>query len=612
MMEKRFDIDAQDNARVNMFGEVNADSFYVGDRIYAQQQVSVLGLDTIPPQWQIDSWIERSQPQAELLRRVAQTALIEMVAQGGFGKSLLAAWLFDRIRNDYPKALWVNFRKQPSFSQFALWVLQELGFLVTRPQVTDAELVQELTYRLTTVHGLLVLDQLEAIDRDRDTFAAFLQQWQRQGRNSTVLVTTRVSFGLAALDRMELLGLSEAEGAALLAHRGISAIADHGFERFVQMAQGHPLLLNLAASWLRQESKGYLHALDLGFFQELFQQVPEDAEAQVGAMFAKLFAELPERLRSLLMGIVVYRDAFDLERAQAMLPDTTPEELRWLTQRALLLEENECWRLHPLIQNLVAQELAASDRWRRQVHEQAIAYFTAKIKPSKATIADCAEELEIFHHRCELGEYAFAYQIIDTCDTFLDRRGYYRELLPIYVQLTRDWHPAAADEQLDLGWAWTRLASLYRSVGMYQDAIDADQQAQTLFYQIGDRNGEATALFNQAQTLAKYESRRFEALTLLQQARAIYLELELNHRVELCDDAIRDFNLIIATEQRQSAPSLPVASAIDNPPAPNDWYTRSLPTPPKPRNLSSGHTKWILWFCAGVSIVFLIAWLRSK
>ena len=43
----------------------------------------------------------------------------------------------------------------------------------------------------------------------------------------------------------------------------------------------------------------------------------------------------------------------------------------------------------------------------------ASAYFLANLKPAKTTIADCAEELEIFHHRCELQQYDLAYKILD-------------------------------------------------------------------------------------------------------------------------------------------------------------------------------------------------------
>ncbi|MGG6287754.1 hypothetical protein ACQ4M3_39875 [Leptolyngbya sp. AN03gr2] len=112
-------------------------------------------------------------------------------------------------------------------------------------------------------------------------------------------------------------------------------------------------------------------------------------------------------------------------------------------------------------------------------------------------------------------------------------------------------------------------------------------------------------------TLARWESRRFEALSTLRQARAVFAELKLDHQVKKCDEAIYSFQQIIATEQSQSAPSFP-APPIDKPSAKDDWYDRSLPTSPKPRSTSQRRINWILWFCIGIAIVLFIAWLRSK
>ncbi len=381
-------------------------------------------------------------------------------------------------------------------------MLQEIGFPNDVLNPSDEALSVELTYRLTEKRCLLVLDQLEAVQNanDRGSFEKFLQSWQQRelGRSSVMVVTTRLSFGLGAIDQVALTGLTEAEGARFLTSQSITTDVARGLEQLTQQATGHPMSLDLAASWLRQEAQGCLRETDLEFFRQLFQHYQGDSEAQVGSIFAKLFAELPERLRSLLLGVVVYRDAFGLEAAQAMVSDATIEDLRSLSGQAFLRGESERWTLHPLMQNLVEQELQASERY-RESHERAIGYFTLKIKPSAESIADCAEELELFHHCCELKEYALANQIMDTCVNFLDRRGYYRTLLPIYQQLTDAWtieHPADPDEQRNLGWAWTRLGGLYRSLGQYPRAIEFYQESLETMRNIGDYNGEAKVLGN--------------------------------------------------------------------------------------------------------------------
>lgn len=132
--------------------------------------------------------------------------------------------------------------------------------------------------------------------------------------------------------------------------------------------------------------------------------------------------------------------------------------------------------------------------------------------------------------------------------------------------------------------------------------------------EVGDRHNEAISLYNKALALAKYEPRRFEALDTLQQARTIYTKLKLDHRVEQYNKAIYDFNRIIPTE-RQSAPDLAVAPPISKALSKDDWYARSLPTQKSqtrqtPAASNPDNRKFILWFCVGIAIVLLIAWLK--
>jgi tetratricopeptide (TPR) repeat protein len=150
------------------------------------------------------------------------------------------------------------------------------------------------------------------------------------------------------------------------------------------------------------------------------------------------------------------------------------------------------------------------------------------------------------------------------------------------------------------------LGSAYDSLGEYQRAIDFHQQSLEIQREVGDRNGEATSLFNQALTLAKYEPRRFEALGKLKQARVIYAGLKLDKDVEDCDEAIYRFESIIATEQRQSAPT------IGDPRPLEDWVERSLPVNSGIRSTSPQKIHWAVWFGVGVGVCFLLFLLRRK
>jgi tetratricopeptide (TPR) repeat protein len=562
-------INAQGYARVNAIGELNAENVDFGDRFIGQQRVAVIGLDPIVPELVAAKWIDRTVVQAELLGRIeAQVKLIELVAVGGFGKSLLATWLFHRVKNGFDRSLWLNFRKVPTFNEFARWVLQEIGFLIDDPRVTDEALITELVYRLTEKRCLLVLDQLEAVQEspDLESFGEFLRTWRQRGHKSVVVITTRSSNIVAteANYRLDLAGFTEAEGADFLRRQGIGAEEAGGMETLVQVAEGHPLLLGLAVSWLRQEASRKIDRTGLDFFAGLFQKYRGDAEAKVEEIFSRLFEELPERLQRLLLGVVVYRDDFGLEMARGMLADVEVEDLRSLVDEGFLLVRGDRWLLHPLMGRLVGQALVVADQ-DRESHQKAIDYFMLHMKTEVSSIEDCTEHFEVFHHWCELGQYALADQIMDNCIEFLNRRGYYYELLPIYERLTNIWsiyQPDDAGEQQILGWAWGKLGWLYYSLGKYQTAINAYKQAQILFkdnlfnkafpliglgtvhysmgeyqnatsfYQqslviqqeIGDRNGEANSLIglgNVYNSTGKYQ----KAISFYQQSLVIQQEI---------------------------------------------------------------------------------------
>ena len=737
MTEAKFDIDAQGKARVTAIGNLKAATVNFGDRYNAQQQVPVPELDTLPPvKFVVAQWVDRPATQTALRQRLESTPITEIVAAGGFGKTTLALWAYTQLQPQYDQALWVGFNadKPLTFNQFACGLLAEIGFLVDRRTEEEA-LVTQLTGKLARKPCLLVLDQVEVLEPTPDWawFQAFLQDWQRRGQTSTVLVTTRRPV-LGNDHSWPLPGLTATEGITFLTQQ--QGLAAEHLAELVALAQGHPLLLKLAAGWVKQVYGARVDGAALDFFARLFADYRGNPEAQVEEIFATLFSALPEAWQTLLQGVSVYRDAFDLGAAQAMVATVTAADLQGLGERAFLQAQAERWTLHPLMQALVRDALGQGEAW-RQAQEQAAGYFAECIGPWDGTLASCAAELEVVHHRCELGQYAVANQVMDTCKELLTLRGYSRELVPVYERLTREWQaqaPTDAADQQNLGWAWITLGNTYFSLGQYQAAIDAHTQAQTLFAQleltagiaavlgnlggayqslgqyqraidfyqqwleiareigdrqgeasslgglgnayrslgqyqraidfyqqcleiareiddrqgeasslgglgnayqslgqyqraidyqqqwleiareIGDRWGEGASLFNKALALAKYEPRRFEALATLQQARAIYTELQLDHIVEQCDEAIHNFNQIIATEQRQSAPTLPVAPTIGNPPPPDDWWERSLPSPPKPRPTATAqHSRnWLLWFSVGVALVFLLALLLKR
>jgi hypothetical protein len=97
-----------------------------------------------------------------------------------------------------------------------------------------------------------------------------------------------------------------------------------------------------------------------------------------------------------------------------------------------------------------------------------------------------------------------------------------------------------------------------------------------------------------------------EAIDNLHQARSIYLELELAHNVEDCDNAIHHFNQIIATESQLRAPAIETSRS-----AKPDWWENSLPANGK-RPTTTTSQQWWLWFAAGFAIALIIWWWKKR
>jgi len=472
------------------------------------QRETLYSLDSIPPL--VNKPVERRLPEDCLKQWIAErSSLIGIVGESGFGKTTLAAWSLATFKLDFDRVLWVNCASVTSFEELAGWILQEIGFLVRRDsQWTAAKFAQALMQRLREQRCLIVLNGFEVLARDLHAYAAFLTDWKARGQNSTIVLTTQQEMELAA-QWLRLTGVESIEGSQLLQNKGILDDGQEFRSQLSEAASGHPLLLELAAKWVKKErTKATIALEDLTFFQQVFRQYEGNLEAQVEEVFLDLFKRLSSELQQVLMDVSVFRIRFDEAMAQAMLPTLTMAELQELTDQAFLIGSlDDRWSLHPLIARFVREK---SRRLGREAgaHERSITYFWNRRRPWTGEFEDCRAELETFYHLCELKQYAEAQRVMETCVEILDRQGYYANLMPIYEQLTQEWQPSNEEEVRSLGWAWTRLGSIYQSLGRYGAAIASHEKAQALFLEISDRGGEAASLGNLGaayQSLGQYQ-----------------------------------------------------------------------------------------------------------
>jgi tetratricopeptide (TPR) repeat protein len=462
----------------------------------------------------------------------------------------------------------------------------------------------------------------------------------------------------------------------------------------------------------------------IDFFEKLFGQYAGDLTAKVEDIFETLFLALSNQLRELLLKVSVYRLPIDLSMAQAMRPETTIADLEMLAGKGLLLQQADCFVLHPLVEAFIRSRVSEADR--AVAHESAIGFYAANYQQWDGVIESCREELEVFYHACELGQYGQAKAAVDRCLELLDRRGYYRELLPLYQRLVGEWVPEDAAAQRDWGGAMTSFGNLqdrlgqyekaiishesarkifeeldfaegkaaslgnlgnaynalgqyqraidfhqqhneiareignrggeanslgnlgnayqslgqyqraidfhlqhneiaceigdrggeamslgnlgnaYQALGQYQRAIDFHLQHNEIAREIGNRGGEANSLFNKAISIAKLDNHA-QALLEFQKAQRIYAELELDHIVEKCKNAISSINTIIAS-QHQAPPTLD----IPKPKPQDDWWERNLPANERKASASNQQSSsFLFWFSIELAICLLIWWVRK-
>ncbi|MEH2393585.1 MAG: tetratricopeptide repeat protein, partial [Nostoc sp.] len=456
------------------------------------------------------------------------TFLIGIEGIGGTGKSILAAKIYEEIEG-FPKQFWADVSNGAGFSDLARQVLSEFGFRVPEQ---EAQLVEALVRCLRSGQFLLIIDNLESLlqpDRQwRSLFYGdFFQAWIEHGGNSKVIVTTRERPELKGFEWLPLKGLQVDEGVALLTVLGIRG----DLTQFVELVDGHPLLLRLLADLLKAEYSqdpdlSRLADLGLGNLRQFLtdsQVVGIHHRENVGMVLVldASFNRLNELQKALLLNISVYRGAVDSAAAVAMLPGSSASEiereLRNLVKRSLLVDKLNGKRRFDF-QPVILEDVRYQAGDQSEAHQKAIDYYRSIAKqPPWKTKDDVKEYLEIFDHFYQLQDYNSAFDSIGICNDFLTLRGYYADQVELYGQWVSKWEEIGAKENWNYQAALILLGNAYYFLGQYQRAIKYYQQSLDIRREIGDRNGEGNSLIglgNAYNSLGQYQ----RAIELLQES----------------------------------------------------------------------------------------------
>ena len=433
--------------------------------------------------------------------------------------------------------------------------------------VSDVTLGQLAADRLRAESTLLILDNVETLltaeqrQWKDSAYEQFLLRWvggsdraapgQIKSRQSVVMMTSReepdMPNNLMRYCRWyDLSGLMVNAGVGLLEELGVLGDND-SLTTFVSQSAGHPLLLKLAAGWLQVEEADeprieYLRNIDgLNLFEFMGAHRGEP-ETSVRRILEATLSRLPAQMAELLPALSLYRRTFSLAAAQVMSRETLVDaDLRKLVKRSLLQAKKQTkggerlwlFEFQPLIQRYLQPQAD------KRNHQKAIDYYLRVRQPVLGATDDLsatAEYQEIFHHQCELENYAQALRLLrivtdenkrySSCDMVLQLRGYNAIRLILYERLaqawkTQLWQPQEIDEIRLVGDTLQTLGDVLQFLKRSNEAIANYDEALTIYRAVGDRLGEANTL----KALGRLQEDVQQGLAYLQSAQTLYEQI---------------------------------------------------------------------------------------
>lgn len=433
---------------------------------------------------------------------------------GGVGKSALAAYLYYSL--EFEAKFWADVRLKPDFTVFAEQAIKALGGKVSYP-IDVTQLINNLLGLLNQRCCLLVVDNLETLlDNNRkwqdENYQQFFNCWQKQGTNSTLLITTQDKPKLfQGLKQWYCLGgMKLTEGVCLLNKLAIQGTVEE-LEAFVEYVNGHPLTIKLVAGYLSEyHNSQFSQVKSLGL--EQFELAYQEAEglhrskedARLSWIIQQHLARLSPKQQVFLTHLSVYRLPFNWEAASYMWmeaeekPFVIQKKLQEFCNRSLLIKENNKFQFESLVQKFILQQTQDLT----DAHNKAIKYYKANLKDEESwqVLEDVAEYLEIFNHYCELGQYLKAYQeSLFYCSTFLTKRAYYDILKKIFKRLVLEWkNHLIPNDYFYYSMALNNLGNIYRIQSEYNIAIDYFQKSLSLAQNIKNLELEIVSLNNLA------------------------------------------------------------------------------------------------------------------
>ncbi len=291
--------------------------------------------------------------------------VVTLCGPGGVGKTELALHLARRQAQAGEEVIWVDLLRGG-----ALGLLHGMAQAIALPPGHEIT-AEAVLAQLATRRGWVVLDNAERLGND----AHLLQPWVLHAPHLRWLATSRVPLGIGAETVHRLSGLPAhgpaSEALALLAlhaerqgqpdalQGGAAGLA----QRVVQLVEGLPLAIELAATWLPLMSiEQLLRGIEADFGQ-LTRGVGKARQGHesLQAVFEGSWALLDPDDRRALGCLGLFEGAFGREDAWAVAGCDAGTLLRLLSHSLIVRQADDVLHLHAAVRQFARDKLATED-----------------------------------------------------------------------------------------------------------------------------------------------------------------------------------------------------------------------------------------------------------
>lgn len=296
---------------------------------------------------------------AALLQR-EEVRLVTLLGPGGMGKTRLALEAARANQVAFEDgAIFVPLAAVDDMEQLPQAIAQEMQAQLVGSEPAAAQLQRVLRRR----HMLLVLDNFEQLAQG----AAFLSELSASAPGLKLLVTTRERLNLAEEWLFVVPALDEASALFAQSARRVKADFDAAAEeeavaRICRLVGGHPLAIELAASWRRFMPCADIAARieqDIDFLASGPRNAPE-RHRSMRALFDHSWALLSPQEQVALAKLSVFRGGFAAEQAGEVAGAGWPLLLGLVDKSLLQTDGDGRFHLHELTRQYAAFRLEAS------------------------------------------------------------------------------------------------------------------------------------------------------------------------------------------------------------------------------------------------------------